>query len=195
MSLLEMLSQTMGGDAVQQIGRRVGASPDATASAISAALPVLIGALSRNAASPQGAAALDRALDRDHSGLGLDDLGSLLSGLDPSAGQGILKHVLGARQTGVQSAIGQASGLNAGQVGQILALLAPIVMGFLGRQKRQQGLDAGALGGYLGAQTGQQGSPIFDLATRMLDADGDGSVVDDLAKMGGGLLGKFLGGR
>lgn len=195
MSLLDLLCSNLDGDAVQQIGRRVGASPDATASAISAALPVLIGALSRNAANPTGAAALDRALDRDHSGFGLDDLGSLVSGLNPSAGQDILKHVLGGRQAGVENTIGRASGLDVGQVGQILAFLAPIVMGFLGRQKRQQGLDAGGLGGYLGAQAGQQGSPIFDLATRMLDADGDGSMLDDLAQMGGGLFGKMMGGR
>jgi len=29
----------------------------------------------------------------------------------------------------------------------------------------------------------------------MLDADGDGNVMDDIAKIGGSLLGQFMGGK
>ncbi len=73
-----------------------------------------------------------------------------------------------------------------GQVAKLLITLAPIVMGFLGKQKKEQGLNAGGISDLL---TGQQqqaqssGNPMIDMASKMLDQDGDGSVVDDLASM------------
>ena len=66
MSLLEMLTQQLGGDAVQQTSGCLNTDAGSTNKAISAALPVLVGALAKNAASPDGASALANALDRDH---------------------------------------------------------------------------------------------------------------------------------
>ena len=76
-------------------------------------------------------------------------------------------------------------------------MLAPMVMGALGRQKRQQGLDAGSLAGVLGAERQQmeQSNPAMGMLGSLLDRDDDGSVVDDIAKMGKGLLGGLFGGR
>ena len=75
--------------------------------------------------------------------------------------------------------------------------LAPIVMGMLGKQKRQQGLDIGGLAGLLSNSVNQQrssGNPMLDMANRFLDQDGDGSALDDVASMvGKGLLGKLFG--
>ena len=77
-----------------------------------------------------------------------------------------------------------------GQVAQILMFLAPIVMGYLGRQKQQQGVGADGLGGLIGgllgggqAQQASAGGVLGNLATSMLDKDHDGSAVDDIASM------------
>ena len=71
-----------------------------------------------------------------------------------------------------------------GQTAQILMMLAPIVMGYLGRQKQQQNLDAGGLSDWLGGQQQQiQQSPQGGFLNGMLDRDGDGSTMDDIASM------------
>lgn len=74
-------------------------------------------------------------------------------------------------------------------------MLAPVVMGALGKQKQESGLDVGALAQMLGGQQSQmQSNPLMAAATALLDADGDGSVIDDLAeKAGGSLLGGLFG--
>jgi hypothetical protein len=65
--------------------------------------------------------------------------------------------------------------------------LAPIVMGYLGRQKQQQGVGADGLGGLLGGLLGgaQQAMPQEQQQQSggFLDQDGDGSSMDDIASM------------
>jgi len=74
---------------------------------------------------------------------------------------------------------------------KLLPMLAPIVMGAGGRQRRAQRMDATSLAGMLGAERQQmeQSNPGLGMLGKLLDQDGDGSVADDIAKMGRGLLG------
>lgn len=201
MSILDLLSQQLGGGAMQQIGQQVGADEQATSKAVSAALPLLVTALAKNTQKEGGAASLLGALDRDHDGSVLDDVAGFLGGGGGGGQQGgaaILGHLLGSRQGGAEQAIGAASGLDSGQVGKVLAMLAPLVMGALGKQKRSSGLDLGGISDLLQGEQNKvkqaQGGGM-DLFGKLLDADGDGEVGDDLAKMGMGMLGKMFGGR
>lgn len=200
MSLLDQLTQHLDGDAIRQISRQVGADEGAVSKAVSGGLPMLVSALARNSADEGGAASLLGALDRDHDGSVLDDvMGYLGGGGGASAGAGILKHVLGGnRQAGAESAIGQMSGLDGQKVSQILAILAPMVLGALGRQRQQKNLDAGGLADLLGQEhrrAEKKAPEAMGLVGQLLDSDGDGQVADDLARLGAGMLGKFLGGR
>src|SRR5829696_7499967 len=76
-SLQDLLGQQQGSQAVEQISQNVGAEPSLVNSAIQMALPAILGGLANNAASPQGAQSLNNALDRDHDGGILDNLGGL----------------------------------------------------------------------------------------------------------------------
>jgi len=154
-SILDTVQQQLGPDTIQQMSAALGADPSATSSAVSMALPALLGGLSHNASTPQGAAALDRALD-DHDGSILDSLGGGMGGglggalgglLGGGGGIGgaILGHIFGGKRPAVEEGVGRASGLNAAQVAQLLAMLAPIVMGALGKMKRERGIDASTL--------------------------------------------------
>ena len=153
-SVLDAVRQQLGPDTIRQLSGALGADPAATSHAISLALPALLGGLAHNAAQPQGAAALDNALNQ-HDGSILDNLGSMLGGTGSgggalsSIGGAILGHVFGGRRGPVEEGVGKASGLDAAQVAQLMAMLAPIVMGVLGRMKQTKGLDANRLPGAL----------------------------------------------
>jgi len=198
-TLTEELFAQLQGAPLQQISQQLGADASQTRDAVGAALPLLLGALGRNAAEPQGAASLLGALQRDHSGG--PDLGGLLGsllgggggGAQASGGAAILGHILGGRQQRAETGLSQATGLDAGRAGNLLQILAPIVMSFLAQRVNQGGLDAGSLGSTLGAeraQVQQQGGLGGGLLDAVLDQDGDGKVdLGDLLKIGGSLFG------
>jgi uncharacterized protein YidB (DUF937 family) len=145
-TLLDSLADHLQGDTLTQLSRRVGADEEATSNAIAVALPMLVGGLARNASTPSGASSLEQALEGDHDGSLLQNVSALFGGgnaapVSPRTlnGAGILEHILGSRRTPVEQDIGKASGLNLQQAGKLMALLAPLVMAYLGRRKREEG--------------------------------------------------------
>lgn len=219
-SLIDDLMGQLQGPAMGQIAQQLGTDAGTTSDAIAAALPMLVGALGRNAQQPDGAAALFNALQRDHAGQGAVDLGglmgamlggggaagagglggllgSVLGGGAPASPQldagGILGHIFGGAQPRAEAGLSQAAGLQSGQAGKLLMLLAPIVMAALAKRVRAGNLDAGGLGSALGQErqrVQQQGGLGGGLLNAVLDQDGDGKVdLGDLLKLGGGLLG------
>ena len=204
-SLVEQLLSQLQGAPMAQIASQLGADQQQTESAVGAAVPMLLGMLGNNANQGGGAEALFGALMRDHApaqvqGFGGGDLlgsvlGSVLGGgQGQSAGSAILGHIFGGQQQQAESSLGQASGLGGGNAGQLLAILAPIVMSFLANKVQGNGLDAGGLGQVLQqeqAQTQQQGGLGGSLLTSMLDQDGDGQLgAGDLFKLAGSFLNK-----
>ena len=128
------------------------------------------------------------------AGGGLGGLGGLASALGGGSGGGagdILGHIFGGNQQNAGNSLGQASGLGAGG-GQLLQILAPIVMAFLANRVQSGGLDTGALGNMLGQEKSrvqQQGGAGGGLLGSLLDQDGDGQLgLGDLLKMGAGFL-------
>ncbi len=206
--ILDLLNGPMGKTIINGVAGSTGQDSGKTGSVLTMALPVLMKAMQRNAATPQGAEGLMGALSKHDGGI-LDNLGGLFSGgvnkevVDD--GGKILGHVLGAKQQGVEQVIGQKTGMDIGAVGNILKTAAPILMGLLGKQSKQSGISSGGgigdlLGGMLGGNSTQQEQSFLE---KILDADGDGSVIDDVAgmvlggggqKKSGGLLGGLLGG-
>lgn len=204
--LLDLLNGPMGKQLISGVASQTGQPENKTADVLSMAMPLLLGGMKKNASSPQGAAGLLSALSSNkHDGSLLNNLGGLFSGgVDDSVikdGEGILSHVFGGKQTAVETALSQKSGLDAGSVAQILKIAAPLVMSYLGKQKSQSNInDAGDLNSLLGGMLGGQPEQNQSLITSLLDADGDGSILDDVAgmvmgdnkKKGG--LGGMLGG-
>ena len=188
--LFDVLSARLGDDAARQLGARLGADSGTTGSAITAALPLLVGALAKNASTPDGAQQLHDALARDHDGSALDRPPA-----DQPSGDGdaILRHVLGTRRDLAERGISQASGLDLAKVGPLLTMLAPLVMGALGRQRRDGGLGPGDLASMLGGERDRIGAAapgMLGTRAQLLDRDRDGSIADDVGGMLGGLFGK-----
>ncbi len=197
-SILDLLADRIGGDNMGQIASAIGAQPQQTQTAVSAALPALLTALNRQTNTAAGAQGLSQALDRDHDGSLLDQLGGFLGGQvrgKQADGGGILGHVLGGQQREVEQGVARASGLDMGQVARLLPILAPIVMAALGKRKRQSGLDGAGLSGILGQDSmrARQAAPsgVLGALSGFLDRDGDGSMQDDLiAQAGKALFGR-----
>ncbi len=199
MDLMDLLQGQLSEGMIDQLSNQLGgADKQQTAAAASGILSTLMGGLAKNAASPEGASSLASALDRDHDGSILDDVMGMLSGQNQAQnaramnGAGILNHVLGPRQGNAVSMISKMSGLDQGKTGNLMMMLAPLVMGALGKTKRQQGLNVGDLASLLSGTVSnrKQADPTMGLITQFLDSDGDGDIKDDVAKMGM----KFLGG-
>ncbi|QIL79127.1 DUF937 domain-containing protein [Diaphorobacter sp. HDW4A] len=170
----------------------------------------LFGALERDhlpaAQGAMGAGGLDlggllgSVLGAGAGGAGAGGLGGLLGsvlgggagGGGASAGGDILGHIFGANRDRAESGVGQATGLGAGG-GQLLQMLAPIVMAFLAQRVSAGGMDSGGLGNMLGQEKSrvqQQGGLGGGLLGSLLDQDGDGQVgIGDLLKMGTSFLG------
>lgn len=203
--LLELLNSPMGKQLISGVAGETGQPEDKTSDVLSMAMPLLMGAMKKNVRTPDGAQGLMNALSSKHDGSILDDLGGLFGGgVDKAVtddGAGILGHVLGNKQSVVESALSQKSGMDTGSIAKILKIAAPIVMGFLGKQTAQSRVqDSSGMNSLLGSMLGGQPEQNQSLITTLLDSDGDGSILDDVAGMvlGGskkkGGLGGMLGG-
>jgi len=195
-SIFDTLTRQLGGGALQQISRELGTDEARTGTAVATALPMLLSALSRNASSSEGAAALHGALNRDHDGSVLDDLPQQLGRAQGSVGDGILGHVLGSQRPAVEAGLSRTTGMDGAAVTKMLTMLAPVVMGALGRVQRSDKLDAKGLAGLLNDEevSVQRRQPeASSLIGKLLDADGDGDFdIGDVAKRGLGFLGNVF---
>lgn len=209
--LLDLLNSPMGKQLISGVAGQTGQPENKTADVLSMAMPLLMGAMKKNASTPGGAQGLMNALSSKHDGSILDNLGGLFGGgVDQGVmddGAGILGHVFGSKQPQVENALSSKSGIDAGSISQILKIAAPILLGYLGKQTKQQNVNSpDALSGLLGGLMGGSSSANKQqsLIESFLDSDGDGSVIDDLAGMVlnsggqkksglGGLLGGLFG--
>jgi hypothetical protein len=212
LSLINFVHDQLSGPRLTQMSQQLGISEQQTQQALPAALAALTGGLAQNASQPQGAQQLSNALAKDHDGSLLDSLddflggslggntggmgGGLGSGMGGNlgalgAGASILGHIFGGRQRQVEGNLGQATGLDAATIARMLALLAPIVLAYLGRRQRQQGLDPGGLADVLGGERQhiEQHPQARQGLGALLDLNGDGQIMDDLANLAGGILG------
>ena len=194
-NLLDMLSGQLGGDTMNLITSQLGAKENQVQDAVGTALPLILQALARNAAKPEGAESLTNALKKDHDGSILEDLAGFLGNSNQGPGAGILKHVLGGKRGFLESVISKNSGLNQNQTSGLMEMLAPIVMGMLGKQRRDSAMDSNAIAGLLGQLTtkNQRRSPqSMNMISQLLDTDGDGKINDDLTNIGMKFLGNML---
>lgn len=214
--ILDLLGSDLGKTIISGVAGSTGQDQAKTGGLLSMALPVLMKAMERNASTPQGAEGLMGAIQGKHNGGILDNLGGLFGGgVDDDVkqdGNKILGHILGDKRAGVEQVLGQKAGMDTGAVADIMKVAAPILMGVLGKQASSNGVSSagdisGLLGGLLGGAS-QSGAVTKEqtFLEKMLDSDGDGSVIDDVAGMVlgqatkgkggiGGMLGSLFGGK
>ena len=192
---LEALLGLLQGQDLGQLAEQVGGNEGQVKNGVMAALPAMLTALSKNTGTEKGAQELNNALETKHDGSILNNLSGYLSNPDLKDGAGILNHLFGSQTSNVANAVSQSSGLDSNGSMKMLQMRAPVLMGMLGQQKKQNNLDAEGIGNLtsmlasnFGSEAGASG--IMDVVTNLLDANKDGNVMDDIM----GMVGKLFGG-
>ena len=184
--LEDILSQALGGGALSKIAGQLGTDEEGAKKAVGTALPALLSRLKQNADDPAGAEALANAVKKDHDGSILDNLDGFLGGGHTTGpGDRILGKVFGNDKADTVQSLSQKTGLGGSQMSGLLGMLAPLLLGALGRQGAQSGgLQASGLSGMLGGLLGGGGGGLGGMLGGLLGGGGGGA---------GGMLGNLMG--
>jgi hypothetical protein len=181
----DILESYIGDEFFKKAGKRLNLDSKKTKSVVQQSLPFLLGALAKNSSTEAGAKSLSIALQRDHDGSILKQLDGLINRPEESSGSSILKHVFGENQTATETYISQENGVNKKEVTKVFQMLAPIVMGGLGKMQKEGHLDATQLSSLLQLAISKTGKiNMLKFIMKFLDKNGDGDVKDDLLNMG-----------
>ncbi|MFO0943457.1 MAG: DUF937 domain-containing protein [Pirellulales bacterium] len=190
MSLVDLLSDSIDSNQIQQIASKIGATPEQTENAIGLAIPALLGALTNKAEDPGAMQQMHAHFSATEtkpvaSLLGCDSLNGLLQALGGNSSNP-LGGLLGGRQQKVENGIGNAVGLTAGQVTSLLSLLAPMIIGAVAHKSRSGGMDLGGMIDMLrGEKKQMQQQASGGLLAGLLDQDGDGDFdLKDMISLG-----------
>lgn len=190
MDLSKLLAE---GGMFEQLAGQFGIDPDTVENVVKTGLPKLSNAINENTSEEGGLESFMKAL-KDHKDDDVETMIKDVNKVDSEDGAKILGHILGDKKETVQEEISQAAGINPSAVSGILANLAPILMGMLGKgatakvnkaEVAKEENSLGNLGGLLDSFLGQD-SNVVQSATSFLDANKDGNIMDDI-------MGKLFG--
>lgn len=194
MSLLDLLTGNTGNQVAQEAENKFGISKNQIIALLAVAAPLVISYLRNKSQDAKEAEALNNALDRDHDGSILNDPSQALN--RQTEGNSILDHIFGGQKATVENQLSQNTGISMDKIGPILAMLAPVIMGYIGKEKQQNNINAGGLGDLLGGILGgaqsqaQSGNPLNDILGSVL---GGGSQQQSSNPLND-ILGSVLGG-
>lgn len=196
MDLKNVIESVIDEKLIDGVSGKVGIPKNKAQDVVSLAIPLIIGGLAKNAKNPQEAENIVKALQKDHSGdIQAKSSSTFLDASKTEEGGKILGHVLGDKVGLAYKSIGSKTQVDTTQVQQILTTLAPIIMGSIGSQQKNQELNSATLVNLL--QNGLQSfnmdsSQRGNLISQILDQNKNGSVVDDLIGFGTKYLKKLL---
>jgi len=187
MSLLNELLAEHGGELTGVLKSQLGIDDAQAQGAIESVTPMVLNGL-KSQKDQGGADVISGLLSSLGGGESLlGNLGGVSNMLSGGGGSNPLGALLGgtSAQDIATNALGQKLGIGGGKAGSVIAMLVPVIMGFLQKKGRED------------AATPDQATGI----TAILDRDGDGNALDDIAGMvlnsrggGGGMLGSIVGG-
>lgn len=220
MSLIDLITGNAGNQVATQAENKFGISKNQIIALLAVASPLVISYLRKKSQEdPNEAEALNNALDKDHDGSILGDPSQVEA--RQQEGGSILDHIFGGQKATVENQLSQNTGISMDKIGPILAMLAPVIMGYIGKQKQSNGVTSGGglgdlLGGILGGAQSQAqaepSNPLNDILGSVLggsQANNSGNPLNNIlgSVLGGsnqqqqsqgglgGLLGSILGGK
>lgn len=220
MNLIELITGNAGNQVASQAENKFGISKNQIIALLAVAAPLVISYLRKKSQEdPNEAEALNNALDKDHDGSILDNPSQVEARVQE--GGSILDHIFGGQKAQVENQLSQNTGISMDKIGPVLAMLAPLIMGYIGKEKQSSGVNSGGglgdlLGGILGGAQNQAqaepSNPLNDILGSVLGGgsqQSSGNPLNDIlgSVLGGGqqqqqqqgglggLLGSILGGK
>jgi len=185
-----IIDQLNNPETLKKLGQTVGADPSQVQKVTQLGVPALLQALGNNAGNSDKANALANALDQ-HKDDDVEDIDGFLNKVNTNEGAKMLQHIFAGKNNSVQNKLASQSGLDSGQVTGLMSQLAPLLLGALGQQKKQQNLDASGLSGLLSGLLGSGGkNGLMGMVTNLLDSDDDGRIIDDVGDLLKGFMKK-----
>lgn len=197
MSLIDLITGNAGTQVAEQAENKFGIQKNQVIALLAVAAPLVISYLRNKSQDANEAEALNQALDRDHDGSVLNDPSQLEA--RQQEGGSILDHIFGGQKAQVENSLSEQTGISMNKIGPILAMLAPLIMGYIGREKQSNGVNSGGLGDLLGGILGgaqnqaqaQPSNPINDILGQVL---GGGQQQQSSGNPLNNILGQVLGG-
>lgn len=192
--LMEMVKGAVSRSIMEKMGGMAGTSPAQSSGVFEALAGSVLGGLMKKAAAPGGAEDIFQAVQKQDPGV-LDRLGDLMGGGPGSAdlqksGMGVLDQIFGGDRSGLVNGIAKALGIDASKLGGLLAMIAPIVMGVIGKYLKNKTLNAAGLGSLLGDQKNFLGKYLpAGLGSQL----GLGNLVGNLQQAAGTVQGTMAG--
>ena len=184
-NLVSEITEVLSSTVVSRIASALGLNQTSTQKAIVAAVPALLAALISYVSKPQAAAKLNEIVRKQEPGV-LASLASAMAEPGQKAlidqGASVLTSLLGGKTlSALTGAVGQYAGLDAGDSKSLMGLLGPVVLGVLGQEQRDRGLDASGLASLL---TSQKSSVIGALPSGFSKYLSDTGILDDVSASG-----------
>jgi hypothetical protein len=185
MNLIETILKASGGSALSEIASKLNIDGGQATEILKQLAPALGRGISRNTADQGGLDALINALGKGNHERYLDNPNAVTEQDAIDDGNGILGHIFGSKEVSrkVATHASNQTGVSSSLIKKMLPMIASLAMGALAKQNRAQP-------GFANANNAapQSGGIAGGLLNSFLDADKDGSIMDDLL----GMAGKFL---
>jgi OmpA-OmpF porin, OOP family len=157
-NLVDLVMGYLTPDVVNKAASYVGEAGPATQKAVASIVPTEIAALANLGSTEGGLQQIVRMLDLGkYDGSGLSNLGSLFAGGAATqeavgAGKGMIESLFGSKLGGVTDLIARSTGIRGASITSLMALIGPVILSVLGRQRSMAGGSVAALGSLLGDQ-------------------------------------------
>lgn len=214
MGMTDLITGGLGNQMAAGLSKKLGIDSTKATWILAIAVPLIAGAIKYNQSKDDTSQAkgFADALDTKHNGEILDHVDEVIEKGPTEDGNKIVQHIFGSKTEYVATGLAEKSGFSSAQVTGVLATLAPIVMGYLGKEKAnatQNGTSnplGDLLGGFLGGNTGSGGGlgniignifgadkneptaattsgGLTDKISDFFDKNKDGSAIDDIVGM------------
>lgn len=153
-SIVENLMKTLSsGDNLSAISKVVGGDSTAVKSSMGMGLPAIMGSMANKASQPGGLDMLTGLLSKVGGNPAMGDVTNILGDVKGAGGSDMLSGLMGGQLGSLQNAISKKTGLPAAAVGQVLSIVAPLVINKVGQMFTSQKMDAKGLSSFLGDQS------------------------------------------